>query len=359
MTGLSAAAPAAYRVSPVVGTGLESPVDAVTIPGTTRIAVVEQPGRVRIVEKGTLLSDVFLDIRSRVRWGGEMGLLSIAFHPKFADAKSAHKGRYFVDYTSPSGGLKTVVAEYREGKPEEIVLLEFAQPYTNHNGGQLAFGPDGMLYIGVGDGGGAGDPQKNGQKKDTWLGKILRIDVDGKRPYAIPPGNPFAKGGGRPEIFALGMRNPWRFSFDPGTGRLFVGDVGQWKREEIDIVVQGGNYGWRGMEGALCFEPSTNCQRPEYLPPIHDYDRDDGQSITGGLVYRGQKIPPLVGKYVFGDYESEKIWALREEGKEWKRELLLDAGFPISSFGSDAEEEVLVVAHRSGTRGGLFRLVGP
>lgn len=288
-----------------------------------------------------------------------MGLLSVAFHPQHAKASSPHAGRLFVNYTADKGGLKTVVSEFRRGKPEEKILLEFAQPYSNHNGGQIAFGPDGLLYVGTGDGGSAGDPQGNGQDKDSLLGKILRIDVDKGAPYSIPADNPFAKGGGKPEIYALGLRNPWRFSFDPPTKRLFVADVGQWSREEVDLVERGGNYGWRAMEGTLCFNPRANCRRPEYVLPIHEYDRNEGQSITGGYVYRGRRIAPLRNAYVFGDYESSHLWALREEGKQWKRERLLTAPFPVSSFGLDPEGEILVVAHLSRGRGGVFRLTGP
>jgi glucose/arabinose dehydrogenase len=218
--------------------------------GSGRLFVVEQAGRIRIVESGAVLEPPFLDLKNLVKSGGERGLLGLAFHPDFATNR-----RFFVDYTREPDGA-TVIAEHHAGTdsanradPLGRVLLTVAQPFSNHNGGMLAFGPDGDLYIGLGDGGSGGDPGNRAQNPNELLGKILRIDVDGARPYAIPPLNPFANGGGRPEIYALGLRNPWRFAFDRADGRLLAGDVGQNRVEEVDVIARGGNYGWPILEG--------------------------------------------------------------------------------------------------------------
>ena len=220
------------------------------------------------------------------------------------------------------------------------MLLSVAQPFSNHNGGMLAFGPDGHLYIALGDGGGGGDPGNRAQNPSTLLGKILRIDVDGARPYAIPPGNPFADGGGRPEIFALGLRNPWRFSFDRRNGRLLAGDVGQGRVEEIDLIRRGRNYGWPIMEGPLCFRPATGCDRSGLTLPLASYRQLRGRcSITAGYVYRGAAIPDLVGTHLSGDFCSGEIFGLRRR----ERSLLLDTELRISSFGEDEAGEVYVV----------------
>ena len=241
-----------------VASGLSSPVDLTSPDGDPRLFVVEQAGRIRVIRDGVVAETPFLDIRDRVRAGGERGLLGLAFHPRYVE-----NGRFFVDYTDAAG---TVVERYRvSGDPDladpasAFPVLRVAQPFANHNGGQVAFGPDGMLYAGLGDGGGAGDPLDQGQDVETLLGSILRIDVDSAEPYAIPPDNPFAAGGGRPEIWAYGLRNPWRFSFDTPTGRLYIGDVGQDRREEIDVAGAGDgglNFGWPTTEGTLCFRPA-------------------------------------------------------------------------------------------------------
>ena len=333
--------------------GLKQPV-FVTDAGdrSGRLFVVEQDGRILILKDGTLLEQPFLDLGDHVRSGGERGLLGLAFHPDFAS-----NGRFFVDYTRQPDGA-TVIAELHAGAdspdrahPEQRVLLTVAQPYANHNGGMVGFGPDGYLYIGLGDGGSAGDPGNRAQDPDVLLGKILRIDVDRGRPYAIPEDNPFAGGGGRPEIYALGLRNPWRFSFDRADRRLWVGDVGQNRIEEIDIVERGGNYGWRLMEGRSCYRPTSGCERSGLELPVAQYQHERGRcSITGGYVYRGAAMPQLVGTYLSGDYCSGEIFGLR--GGE--NPVLLDPGLRIASFGEDAAGEVYVVD----LAGAIYRIVG-
>ena len=239
--------------------------------GSGRLFVVEQAGKIRIVQDGSLLSIPFLDIQNRVTSGGEMGLLSVAFHPSYKSNR-----RFFVNYTDRRPNLKTIVAEYQASaaKPNiagttEKVVLTIDQPYDNHNGGQLQFGPDGYLYIGMGDGGSGGDPQGNGQNKNALLGKLLRIDVDRDSPYGVPAGNPFVGVSGADEIWALGLRNPWRFSFDRANGRLFAADVGQNLYEEVDIINRAGNYGWNVMEGAHCYSPPTGCDTTGLELPIN------------------------------------------------------------------------------------------
>jgi len=319
--------------------------------GSKRLFIVEQAGVVRILKDGKLLPVPFFDIKKKVKSGGEMGLLSIAFHPEFAE-----NGRFFVNYTSPKGGLHTVVSEFQISKNPDIadkkserVILTVGQPFTNHNGGQIAFGPDGYLYIGMGDGGSANDPHSHGQNLSTLLGAMLRIDVDKKGAgleYGIPDDNPFTtRADARPEIWAYGLRNPWRFSFDPLTGVLYAGDVGQGDREEIDIVERGKNYGWNIMEGSIC-TPGVNpkCDMTGLTLPIADYGRDEGISVIGGFVYRGQEIPPLCGAYLYGDWGSGKIWSLHHTTpRVMENKLLLDTKFAISSFGVDEDYEVYVV----------------
>jgi glucose/arabinose dehydrogenase len=290
--------------------------------------------------------------------GGERGLLGLAFHPKHRQ-----NGRFFVNYTRRDDGA-TVLAEYRrqglslQASTEERTLMVVPQPYANHNGGMVAFGPDGLLYIGLGDGGSGGDPQNRAQNPAELLGKILRIDVDGAPPYAIPSDNPFARAGGRPEIFASGVRNPWRFSFDRATGALWLADVGQNKWEEIDLVTRGGNYGWRIMEGKHCFLSAKDCHVEGLIMPVSEYGHDQGRcSVTGGYVYRGRNLPALQGSYLFGDYCSGELFVVPVEngvatGSEPR--LLRKSKMRISSFGEDETGEVYVVDHR----GALYRL-GP
>ena len=314
-----------------------------------RLFIVEQPGRIRILRDGTLQAATFLDIAERVDFGGEMGLLGLAFHPRFAK-----NGRFFVNYTRNPDGA-TIVAEYQVSQnPDralhaEKTLMVIPQPYSNHNGGMLAFGPDGYLYIGTGDGGAGGDPGNRGQSPDTLLGKMLRIDVDRGEPYGIPPDNPFAGQPNGREIFALGFRNPWRFSFDRQTGRLWAADVGQNRWEEIDVVEAGHNYGWRVMEGAHCFQPSRGCVTAGLTLPVAEYRNESPHcAVTGGYVYRGTRLDFLRGTYVFGDYCSGRIMGLIDGHL---RDLLA-SGLRISSFGEDEAGELYVVDHG----GGIYKI---
>ena len=344
---------------PIATAGLHAPLFVTHAgDGSGQLFVVEQGGIIRVIDRGTLEDRPFLDLRERL-WtkGNEQGLLGLAFHP---DHRS--NGRLFVNYNRREDGA-TVVAEYtRQAGNKEIsaeterVLMVVPQPYLNHNGGMLAFGPDGFLYIGRGDGGSKGDPQNRAQNPQEWLGKILRIDVDRDRPYGIPPGNPYASGGGRPEIFALGIRNPWRFSFDRVTGMLWLADVGQYKWEEIDLVVAGGNYGWRIMEGTHCYNPEDGCNPDGLTFPIAEYGHEEGRcSITGGYVYRGAAVPALRGLYLFGDYCSGELFSLSAAANRKSSTMprvLVKTGFRISSFGEDESGEVYLVDHK----GGVYRL---
>ncbi len=342
------AAVPAIGLQPLVS-GLESPVYVTPAgDGTGRLFVVEQAGTIRVIREGKLLPRPFLDIRPRVTSGGEMGLLSVAFHPQYA-----RNGRFFVNYTANGENLRTVIAEYRVSSDPNVaeaterVLLRISQPFRNHNGGLNLFGPDGMLYIGMGDGGSGGDPMNNGQRLDTLLGKLLRLNVDADSPYGVPRDNPFVgRSGARGEIWAYGLRNPWRFSFDRATGRLFLADVGQNRYEEIDLIAKGGNYGWRLMEGAHCFNPAEGCSTGGLEKPIAEYGRESGCSVTGGFVYRGSRLRDLAGRYLFADYCSGRIWTLRENGGRWVMEGLRDTELSVSSFGEDQAGEIYVVDHR-------------
>ncbi len=344
---------------PVIAQGLQSPLYLTHAgDGSGQLFIVEQPGTIRVIVQGVLQNKPFLDIMNRVLSGGERGLLGLAFHPNHRE-----NGRFFVNYTRRDDGA-TVLAEYRrqglslQASTEERTLMVVPQPYANHNGGMVAFGPDGFLYVGRGDGGSGGDPQNRAQDPAELLGKILRIDVDGAPPYAIPADNPFARAGGRPEVFAYGVRNPWRFSFDRETGALWLADVGQNKWEEIDLVTRGGNYGWHIMEGRHCFLPEKDCQVKGLIMPVSEYGHDQGRcSVTGGYVYRGRNLPALQGNYLFGDYCSGELFAVSvgssvAGGSEPR--VLRKSGMRISSFGEDEMGEVYVVDHR----GGLYRL-GP
>jgi glucose/arabinose dehydrogenase len=347
-------APQPVALTPVAS-GLHFPVYLAQPPdGTDRFFALEQIGRIRIVQGRTVLEKPFLDIVDKVYSGGEaairaeseQGLLGLAFHPDFRT-----NGRYFLNYTRKPDGA-TVIAEYRASGdpalslPAETVLLVIAQPYANHNGGMIEFGPDRFLYIGMGDGGSGGDPENRAQNPDELLGKMLRVDVDGAKPYAIPADNPFAGGGGRPEIFAWGLRNPWRFSFDRETGDLWAGDVGQRAWEEIDVIRRGGNYGWRIMEGHHCFRPPLVCKTAGLVAPVAECRTHKGSrcSIVGGYVYRGPALSSLRGRYVYGDYCSGEVISL-VNGKE---SVLLQTKLNISSFGQDREGELYVVGHKSG-----------
>jgi glucose/arabinose dehydrogenase len=335
--------------------GLTEPVDfEFPNDGTGRLFILEQTGKVRIIQGGVLLSSPFLDITNLLESGGEKGLLGLAFHPLYAQ-----NGRFFVNYTRRvSGQLQTVIAEYHvsandpnKADPTGTITLVVDQPFDNHNGGQLAFGSDTYLYIALGDGGSGGDPFGNGQNLATLLGKLLRIDIDSGTPYVIPPDNPFVNDPpALGEIWAYGLRNPWRFSFDRVTHRLFAGDVGQDNYEEVDIITKGRNYGWNIMEGRHCYPPpTTDCDKTGLTPPIAEYSHSEGQAIIGGYVYRGAAIPALRGIYVFGDYISGKIWGLRLVSPgTWRRVLLLSSGKFISGFGQDAAGELYLLDYNSG-----------
>ena len=363
---LAASADAAWAEGLVLepalgGWRFEKPVAMVPAPRPKIWYVVEQRGVVMHVEegKGKALAAVFVDIRDQVEDGpNEAGLLGIALHQRFAE-----NGKVYLSYTAPGSPLVSRVSAFvsRDGgltldPSSERVLLSLDQPYSNHNGGNIAFGPDGFLYIGFGDGGAGGDPQGNGQNLNTLLGKLLRIDVDGAAPYVIPPDNPYATSGGRPEIYASGLRNPWRFSFDRETGALWLADVGQDKWEEIDLIVRGGNYGWNIREGAHCFKASE-CRTDNLIDPVAEYDHDQGCSVTGGFVYRGKALPALRGAYLYADYCSGTIWGLASKsgGGYEKPRTLLKTDLRISSFGEGADGELYVLDHGGG---GIYRLTG-
>ena len=342
-----------------VATGFVNPLGfAHSNDGTGRFFVVEQRGTIRIIQNGSVVATPFLNIQALVEDGGEKGLLGLAFHPQFAQNR-----RFYLNYTTSrlTGALQTVIAEYHASVADpnradtaERILLQVNQPFDNHNGGQLAFGPDGFLYIALGDGGSGGDPLNNGQRLDTLLGKILRIDVNGNNSsngqYGIPANNPFVGNtSAQPEIWAFGLRNPWRFSFDTMGGRLFAGDVGQNEFEEIDIIVRGGNYGWRVMEGAHCFNPASGCNQSGLVLPIAEYSHSEGEAVIGGFVYRGTAIPALQGAYVFGDLSFGTIWMLRETSSgTWTRTQLLDTNRTLSSFGQDQAGEIYVLDYGNG-----------
>jgi len=326
--------------------------------GSNRLFVVEQQGVIKVFENSSSVSTsaIFLDIKSKVTSGGERGLLGLAFHPDYEN-----NGYFFVNYTQ-GNPLKTIIARYKANQPSgnladpvsETVVLTFDQPYANHNGGSLQFGKDGFLYIATGDGGSGGDPQNNAQNRGNLLGKILRIDVDGteKGAYSIPTDNPFVKNTEqfREEIFAYGLRNPWKISFDPVTDYLYAADVGQNEREEINLITKGGNYGWRIKEGVDCYNPSSNCNTAGLIEPIHDYSQDNGdKSITGGYIYASDSLPSLKGKYIYGDFVSGRIWALEMDGNKKKNNtLLLENRGTISSFGRDAAGEVYYLNYSEG-----------
>ena len=363
--GATSASPSleTLRLEPVLRSGegwLEAPTNFVQA-GNDLILVTDQEGVIWVFEEEHLgVEHIFvpepLDIRDRVSSRGwEEGLLGLALSP--------NNERYLYVYYSAANPRRSVVSRFNYNRAvapdSELVILEVEQPYANHNGGQLAFGPDGYLYIGLGDGGSAGDPQGNGQNTSTLLGAILRIDVSGatvEQPYAIPPGNPFANGrNGRPEIWAYGLRNPWRFSFDRETGELWAGDVGQNHWEEIDIIERGGNYGWNVMEGNHCFRPPSGCESEDFIPPVWEYPlEDDACSVIGGYVYRGTAIPWLYGVYVYGDFCTGQVFGLRyADGEVIEHKLLADTGLRIASFGQDNDGELYVLSQGEG----IFRLV--
>lgn len=323
-----------------------------------RLFVVEKRGRIVVLRPDNPAPVLFLDISDRVGSdGSEQGLLSVAFHPQFAQ-----NGRLFVDYTDRNGD--TIISRFqasadRADPASEAVLLKIDQPYPNHNGGLVLFGPDGYLYVGMGDGGSAGDPQGNGQNRNALLGKLLRLDVDKGDPYGIPPDNPWPDGGdGRPEVWAYGLRNPWRFSFDRDNGDLYIADVGQGEYEEIDMQPAGSpggaNYGWNITEGRHCYRGSS-CDTSGLVVPIAEYDHSQGCSITGGYVYRGAAFPGLQGLYFYGDYCSGRIWTLHQASAgQWQQRELLQSDLKISSFGEDQAGELYI----TDLQGGLYQVVG-
>jgi glucose/arabinose dehydrogenase len=352
--GNDAAPPSQVAITTqVVVSGLNAPLDLEQPnDGSGRLFVVEQGGTIRIIQNGSLLPQAFLNISSKVIFQNEMGLLGLTFHPNFQTNR-----KFYVNYVRNAGGqFQSVIAEYlasatnanQSDPATERILLTVNQVgnFDNHKAGQLAFGPDGFLYFGLGDGGSGGDPFGHGQSTATLLGKLMRIDVNSTSPglqYAIPPDNPFAAGGGLPEIYALGFRNPWRFSFDRTTGRLFMADVGQDKFEEIDIVQKGGNYGWNTMEGMHCFNPPSGCNMAGLTLPIVEISHPEAIAVIGGFVYHGTAVAGMQGMYIFGDL-SGKIWSLTESpANQFTRALLASPGFNISSFGQDTAGELYVV----------------
>lgn len=341
-----------------VATGFSSPV-AITNAGdgSGRLFVVEQGGVIKILRNGVVEPQPFLDISSLITSGGEQGLLGLAFPPSYAVRQS-----FYVNYINRTGIGNTVIARFAAGSDPNRAdpasrqeLLTIAQPFANHNGGQLAFGPDGLLYIGSGDGGSAGDPLNNGQNTVSLLGKILRLDVLSGPAPANPAGNPFGN-----EVWAYGLRNPWRFSFDRQSGDLYVADVGQGQREEINFQSAGSgagaNYGWNIMEGSLCFLAPGLCSSAGLTLPVAEYDHTLGNcSVTGGYVYRGS-VPALRGTYLYGDFCSGMIWGLRHNGTVWTSLMLLDSPLLISTFGEDEAGELYVADYGTGA---IYRISAP
>ncbi|MBI3124608.1 MAG: PQQ-dependent sugar dehydrogenase [Ignavibacteriales bacterium] len=326
--------------------------------GSNRLFVLEQRGIISVFPNNSSVSTkaIFLDITDRVASGGEMGLLGLAFHQDYKN-----NGYFYVDYTTNSPSRRTIISRFKVSgdankadKSSELVLMQIEQPYSNHNGGQITFGPDGYLYISLGDGGSGGDPQNNAQNLQSLLGKILRIDIDktdnGKN-YSIPTDNPF-KGntsGNREEIYAYGLRNVWRFSFDSLTKQLWGADVGQNAWEEIDLIEKGGNYGWRCYEGLHTYN-TAQCNSNNYINPIFEYghNSDGGFSITGGFVYRGSKVAELYGKYIYADFVSSHIWSLElKDGKVTNKKIFTNA-HPVSTFGVDEANELYFANYSSG-----------
>lgn len=358
----------------VVAEDLLNPVYVTSPPNDPRLFIIEQPGRIRIIKDGVLLDTPFLEIGSLVRADGkEQGLLGLAFHPDFAQ-----NGRFFIDYTTEETNGGTRIAEYAVSADNPDVadttekkLIDVPQPATNHNGGMLAFGPKGYLFISLGDGGGGNNQYCTAQNTGDLLGGLLRIDVDSASPYGIPADNPFADGdGGEPEIWDIGLRNPWRFTFDRETGDMYIGDVGQGSWEEVDFEPAnspgGVNYGWNAMEGTHCFaggcdEDKPACNDPSLTLPIHEYDQRDSDlcSMTGGYVYRGSCLTAFVGAYFFADYCLGNVWTLRvKDGaatEVTERTADFDIGLGgLASFGEDATGELYIVRREAGT---VYRIV--
>jgi glucose/arabinose dehydrogenase len=350
-----------------VVTGLSQPLAVVNAgDGSGRLFVVQQGGQIRIVRSGQLVAQPFLDISDRITSGGERGLLGLAFHPGYPKDP-----RFFVDYTDVNGDTRVSAFRVDPASPDRIDpateqrLLFVAQPFANHNGGALVFGPDGKLYISLGDGGSGGDPMGNGQSLKTLLAKILRIDVDtttGDRAYGIPGDNPFADGsGGRlGEIWLTGLRNPWRISFDRRTGDLWVGDVGQNAWEEVDVQRAGAsggtNFGWNRMEATHCYQPPTGCQDPGLTLPVAEYGHDQGCTVIGGNVDRGTGQPLLASVYLFADYCSGRVWAIDPSVDGLRSPTLVaSTDHAFSAFGEDETGELYAVDINSGA---LLRVTG-
>lgn len=371
-------APLSLRLQEIA-VGLHSPVAAAFTPDGVML-VCEQTGVIRSIENGKLDDMPFLVLQNKlVKISGaydERGLLGIALHPDYSSNK-----KFYVYYSAPTeqsgSDHKSVLAEFQTSSnplqadaASERVLLTVQQPESNHNGGDIQFGPDGYLYIGMGDGGGAGDKHGesgNGQNMNTLLGKILRIDVNTSQAYGIPADNPFVGKSAKPEIWAYGLRNPWRFSFDRKTGRLFAADVGQNKFEEVNIIEKGGNYGWKIMEATHCFDPAENCKTDGLKFPINEYEHKTGISITGGFVYNGKSLSNLSGKYLFADWTGP-VFYLENTGNSWTRNTIELVGKPpgdlkILSFAEDNDAELYVLTNQEagpkGVKGAVYKLVNP
>jgi hypothetical protein len=347
----------AARLEPVL-TGLQMPLHLSAPGGDPRLFVVEQRGVIHVARNGQLLTTPFLDIRSKVRSGGEQGLLSVAFHPAYAS-----NGFFYVNYTDVNGDTRveryhaTPTADVADAGSAKLILA-VDQPFSNHNGGHILFGPDGMLYIAMGDGGSGGDPQNNGQNRSTLLGDLLRINVDQGDPYAVPADNPFVnQTQARGEIWAWGLRNPWRIAFDRTDGMLYIADVGQNAWEEVNVVsatAKGLNFGWNVMEGAHCFS-SSSCSQSGLTLPVLEYGHSDGCSITGGVVYRGNRIPALRGHYFYADYCRGWVRSFRFSNGSASSRRSWEFGNigSVTSFGEDAAGDLYVLS----SNGTVYRLV--
>ena len=346
----------------VVVTGLDAPVFVTSAPGDpSRLYVVEKAGRIRVVRDGALMAQPFLDIAGATSSGGERGLLGMAFHPDFETNRVV-----FVNHTNLDGDTRVLrytasSADQVDAASEQVVVF-VEQPYTNHNGGHLEFGPDGMLYIGLGDGGSGGDPDGHGQNRATLLGSMLRIDVS-SLPYSVPADNPFVGTAGvAPETFAYGLRNPWRYSFDSATGDLWIGDVGQSRLDEISWATiadaRGANFGWAIREGTRCYGADP-CESAGLLMPIHEYGHDEGCSITGGYVYRGQAFPSLLGRYFYADFCDGWVRSFRRDGDRaidhYDHTEDLGTIPSIVSFGQDYDNELYIVS----LAGTVYRVTAP
>jgi glucose/arabinose dehydrogenase len=348
----SEAGASAFYENAFPGVTFDRPVFLAEVPGKPeRFLVLEQPGTIQIVSRKdaawSKTAFAAIEVTGGRSGGDERGLLGFAFHPAYPV-----NGKYYLWYVQGSADILAEgiadASRLKDSDRPKRILLDIPDPYPNHNGGTLGFGPkDGFLYIGTGDGGSAGDPHGNGQNKHALLGKFLRIDVNAQaegRPYAIPADNPFLDGSGAPEVWAYGLRNPWKWSFDPATGDLWAGDVGQDRLEEVDLIEKGGNYGWNVWEGNRCYpDGGAQCVLPGHKPPIHAYGRNDqgGISVTGGVVYRGNAASPYHGTYVFGDYGTNNVWSLKKTGE--KTSLPNPPAIGISSFGADSLGRVYIM----------------